>query len=57
MDCSGVDLSAGVYELLDGQQLAVLSAKEITTGGRHPFQLVAVIAFIGALIVLYSESC
>ncbi len=31
------------------------SAKEITTGGRHPFQLVAVIAFIGALIVLYSE--
>ena len=31
------------------------SAKEITTGGRHPFQLVALIAVIGALIVLYSE--
>jgi CDP-diacylglycerol--serine O-phosphatidyltransferase len=31
------------------------SAKEITSGGRHPFQLVAVIAFIGALIALYSE--
>ena len=31
------------------------SAKEITAGGRHPFQLVAVIAVIGALIVLYSE--
>ena len=31
------------------------SAKEITTGGRHPFQLVAVIAVIGALIMLYSE--
>jgi CDP-diacylglycerol--serine O-phosphatidyltransferase len=31
------------------------SAKEITVGGRHPFQLVAVIAFVGALIVLYSE--
>ncbi len=30
------------------------SAKEITLGRRHPFQLVAVIAFIGALIVLYS---
>ena len=31
------------------------SAKEITSGGRHPFQLVAVIGFVGALIVLYSE--
>ena len=31
------------------------SAKEITSGGRHPFQLVAVIAVVGALIVLYSE--
>jgi CDP-diacylglycerol--serine O-phosphatidyltransferase len=31
------------------------SAKEITLGKRHPFQLVAVIAFVGALIVLYSE--
>ena len=31
------------------------SAKEITIGKRHPFQLVAVIAVIGALIVLYSE--
>ena len=31
------------------------SAKEITVSGRHPFQLVAVIAFVGALIVLYSE--
>jgi CDP-diacylglycerol--serine O-phosphatidyltransferase len=31
------------------------SAKEITLGQRHPFQLVAVIAFIGALIALYSE--
>jgi CDP-diacylglycerol--serine O-phosphatidyltransferase len=31
------------------------SAKEITLGRRHPFQLVAVIAFVGALIVLYSE--
>jgi len=31
------------------------SAKEITLGKRHPFQLVAVIAVIGALIVLYSE--
>jgi CDP-diacylglycerol--serine O-phosphatidyltransferase len=31
------------------------SAKEITLGARHPFQLVAVIAVIGALIVLYSE--
>jgi CDP-diacylglycerol--serine O-phosphatidyltransferase len=31
------------------------SAKEITLGKRHPFQLVAVIAFVGALIALYSE--
>jgi CDP-diacylglycerol--serine O-phosphatidyltransferase len=31
------------------------SAKEITLGKRHPFQLVAVIAVVGALIVLYSE--
>ena len=31
------------------------SAKEVTTGGRHPFQLVAVIVLIGSLIVLYSE--
>jgi CDP-diacylglycerol--serine O-phosphatidyltransferase len=31
------------------------SAKEITLGARHPFQLVAVIAVYGALIVLYSE--
>jgi CDP-diacylglycerol--serine O-phosphatidyltransferase len=31
------------------------SAKEITLGKRHPFQLVAVIAVIGAMIVLYSE--
>jgi CDP-diacylglycerol--serine O-phosphatidyltransferase len=31
------------------------SAKEITLGARHPFQLVAVIAVFGALIVLYSE--
>jgi CDP-diacylglycerol---serine O-phosphatidyltransferase len=31
------------------------SAKEITLGKRHPFQLVAAIAFVGALIVLYSE--
>src|SRR5258707_4985956 len=31
------------------------SAKELTTGGRRPFQLVAVIAVVGALIVLYSE--
>jgi CDP-diacylglycerol--serine O-phosphatidyltransferase len=31
------------------------SAKEISVGGRHPFQLVAVIAVFGALIVLYSE--
>jgi CDP-diacylglycerol--serine O-phosphatidyltransferase len=31
------------------------SAKEITLGKRHPFQLVAVIAVIGALIALYSE--
>jgi len=31
------------------------SAKEITSGSRHPFQLVAVIAVIGALIVLYHQ--
>jgi CDP-diacylglycerol--serine O-phosphatidyltransferase len=31
------------------------SAKEITLGQRHPFQLVAVIAFVGALIVLYHQ--
>jgi CDP-diacylglycerol--serine O-phosphatidyltransferase len=31
------------------------SAKEITSGGRHPFQLFAVIAVIGALIVLYHQ--
>ena len=31
------------------------SAKELTTGGRHPFQLVAWIVTIGTLIVLYSE--
>lgn len=31
------------------------SAKELTTGGRRPFQVVAWIVTIGALIVLYSE--
>ena len=31
------------------------SAKEITLGQRHPFQLVAVIAVVGALIVLYHQ--
>jgi CDP-diacylglycerol--serine O-phosphatidyltransferase len=31
------------------------SGKEISLGARHPFQLVAVIAVVGALIVLYSE--
>jgi CDP-diacylglycerol---serine O-phosphatidyltransferase len=31
------------------------SAKEITSGGRHPFQLFAVIAVIGALIVLFHQ--
>ena len=31
------------------------SAKELTTGGRRPFQVVAWIVSIGALIVLYSE--
>jgi CDP-diacylglycerol---serine O-phosphatidyltransferase len=31
------------------------SAKEITTGGRHPFQLVAVIAVIGALIAMFHQ--
>ncbi|HZY72213.1 MAG TPA: CDP-diacylglycerol--serine O-phosphatidyltransferase [Edaphobacter sp.] len=31
------------------------SGKEISLGGRHPFQLVAVIAVAGALIVLYSR--
>jgi CDP-diacylglycerol--serine O-phosphatidyltransferase len=31
------------------------SAKEITLGKRHPFQLVAVIVFVGALIALFSE--
>src|SRR6202789_181840 len=31
------------------------SAKEITSGGRHPFQLVAVIAFVGALIALWHQ--
>ena len=31
------------------------SGKEISLGGRHPFQLVAVIAVAGALIVLYSQ--
>ena len=29
------------------------SAKELTTGGRHPFQLVAWIVMIGTLIALY----
>lgn len=32
------------------------SGKEISLGGRHPFQLVVVLAVVGALIVLYSES-
>ncbi|HTD95529.1 MAG TPA: CDP-diacylglycerol--serine O-phosphatidyltransferase [Edaphobacter sp.] len=31
------------------------SAKEVTSGTRHPFQLVAVIAVVGALIAMYSE--
>lgn len=31
------------------------SGKEISLGGRHPFQLVAVIAVVGALVVLYSQ--
>ncbi len=31
------------------------SAKEITTGGRHPFQLVAVIGVIGAMIILFHQ--
>ncbi|MDQ2834027.1 MAG: CDP-diacylglycerol--serine O-phosphatidyltransferase [Acidobacteriota bacterium] len=31
------------------------SAKEITTGGRHPFQLVAVIGVVGALIALFHQ--
>src|ERR1700678_3786292 len=31
------------------------SAKEITSGGRHPFQLFAVMAVIGALIVLFHQ--
>jgi CDP-diacylglycerol--serine O-phosphatidyltransferase len=31
------------------------SAKEITSGSRHPFQLVALIAVIGALIVLFHQ--
>ena len=31
------------------------SAKELTTGGKHPFQLFAVIALIGALIAWNSE--
>ncbi len=31
------------------------SGKELSLGGRHPFQLVAVIVFFGALIALYSE--
>jgi CDP-diacylglycerol---serine O-phosphatidyltransferase len=31
------------------------SAKELTTGGRHPFQLVAVIVLIGTLIGLFHQ--
>jgi CDP-diacylglycerol--serine O-phosphatidyltransferase len=31
------------------------SAKEMTSGSKRPFQVVAVIAVVGALIVLYSE--
>lgn len=31
------------------------SGKELSLGGRHPFQLVAVIVFVGALIAIYSE--
>src|SRR6202789_174528 len=31
------------------------SAKEITSGGRHPFRLFAVIAVVGASIVLYHQ--
>jgi CDP-diacylglycerol--serine O-phosphatidyltransferase len=31
------------------------SGKEISLGSRHPFQLVAVLAVVGALIALYSE--
>lgn len=31
------------------------SGKEIGLGGRHPFQLVAVLAVLGALLALYSE--
>jgi CDP-diacylglycerol--serine O-phosphatidyltransferase len=32
------------------------SAKEITSGGRQPFQLVALLALLGALIAWKSES-
>ena len=31
------------------------SGKEITLGDRHPFQMVALLALVGALVVLYSE--
>lgn len=31
------------------------SGKEITLGGRHPFQMVALLALVGALLVMYSE--
>ncbi len=31
------------------------SGKEISLGSRHPFQLVAVLAMVGALVALYSE--
>jgi CDP-diacylglycerol---serine O-phosphatidyltransferase len=31
------------------------SGKEISLGSRHPFQLVAVLAVVGALVALYSE--
>jgi CDP-diacylglycerol--serine O-phosphatidyltransferase len=31
------------------------SAKELTTGGRHPFQLVTWIVIIGTLIALYHQ--
>lgn len=31
------------------------SGKELSLAGGHPFQLVAVLVFFGALVVLYSE--
>ncbi len=53
MDRVGLAVSAIVYQLSDGEQLAVLECQGAYYGGRRPFQLVAWIVTIGTLIALY----